>query len=98
MFQQGDSIRFWESSVGKQWVANSVMAIRYATFLTVEDWRSNDVDSILVNGDKLYSKIDTSYDFKLISDIPDIITQYGGAYEKVKVKENLEQLQECHVH
>ena len=77
-FHQGDIWVFPPESVGKQCVANCAMAIIYTSVMTVDQWQSEHLDCILVTGNKLYLTIHSSHDYLMISDIPDVVKEYGG--------------------
>ena len=47
-FHQGDLCIFSPISAGKQYVANSIMAIIHSCVLSVEHWQSEHLDFILV--------------------------------------------------
>ena len=40
-----------------------------------------------MTGNKLYLTIHSSHDYLMISDIPDVVTEYGGHYKINKYKE-----------
>ena len=86
-FHQGDIWVFPPESVGKQCVANCAMAIIYISVMPVDQLQSEHLDCILVTGNKLYLTIHSSHDYLIISDIPDVVTEYGGYYNINKYKE-----------
>ena len=63
------------------------MAIIYTSVMPVDQWQSEHLDCILVTGNKLYLTIHSSHDYLMISDIPDVVTEYGGHYNINKYKE-----------
>ena len=75
-FHQGDHKEFHAKSVGKQCVANSIIAIIYSTILPLKSWEAKNLDVILRSGDRLYSRINSQHGYLLISDIPDV-SQHG---------------------
>ena len=62
-FHQGDHREFQARSVGKQCVANSIIAIIYSTVLPLKNWEAKNLDSILRSGDRLYSRINSKHEF-----------------------------------
>ena len=78
---------FPPESVGKQCVTNCAMAIIYTSVMPVDQWQSEHLDCILVTANKLYLTIHSSHDYLMISDIPDVVTEYGGHYKINKYKE-----------
>ena len=79
-FPHGDHREFQARSVGKQCVANSIIAIIYSTVLPLKNWEAKNLDSILRSGDRLYSRINSKHDYLLVNDIPDVITEFGEQY------------------
>ena len=78
---QGDHREFQARSVGKQCVANSIIAIIYSTVLPLKNWEAKNLDAILRSGDRLYSRINSKqHDYLLMNDFPDVITEYGEQY------------------
>ena len=86
-FLQGYIWVFPSESVGKQCVVICAMAIIYTSAMPVDQWQSEHLDCILVTGNKLYLTIHSSHDYLMISDIPDVVTEYGGHYKINKYKE-----------
>ena len=84
-FHQGDH-RF-SKSMGKQCVANSVIAIIYTNIVPLNEWETEDLDSILIAGNVLYKSINLPHDYLLISDIPNIIETFGKEYQIHNIKE-----------
>ena len=79
-FHQGDPKQFQGKSVGKQCVTNSIMAIIYSNMLPMKYWEQKHLDEILRIGDRLYQRINCSHAYLLVSDIPNIITEFGEQY------------------
>lgn len=71
-FHQGSDF-FPPQSIGKQCVANSIIAIIYHNEKPVNTWNTQDLDMILLNGNGLYLEKYTNQDYLLISDIPDVV-------------------------
>ena len=70
---QGDTSTFCAQSVGKQCVANSVIACIKASTTNFNKWAQADMDMILQVGDSLYQAIDKSQDLLEIDDIPIVV-------------------------
>ena len=80
-FHQGDQKEFKSNnSAGKQCVTNSIMAIIYSTVLPIKYWEPKHLDEILQIGDRLYRRINSPHYYLLISDIPDVVTEFGEQY------------------
>ena len=77
-WHHGDTKQFSPHSVGKQCVANSCVVLIYATVLSMQKWTSQHLDLILRKGDDLYNKINSSHDYLLINEIPQVINGCGG--------------------
>ena len=86
-FHQGDHKKFHERSVGKQCVTNSIIAIIYSTRLPIKYWEPKHLDEILRIGDRFYRRINSPHDYLLISDIPDIVTEFGENYTVTRSSE-----------
>ena len=86
-WHQGDTKEFSPHSVGKQCVANSCVALIYATVLSMEKWISQHLDLILRKGEDLYNKINSSHDYLLVNEIPQVINEFGGQYKVEKYQE-----------
>ena len=78
---------FPPESVGKQCAANCAMAIIYTSVMPVDQWQSEHLDCTSVTGNKLYLTTHSSHDYLMISDIPHVVTEYGGHYKINKYKE-----------
>ena len=76
-FSQGD-VRFWHNA-GKQCVAMSLTSIVYNEIKSVNIWDTSYMDTVLLNGNNLYSCISKSInkDFLLLTDVP----KMGGGTE-----------------
>ena len=77
-WHQGDTKQFSPHSVGKQHVANSCVALTYATVLSIEKWTSQHLDLILRKDDDLYNKTNSSYDYLLVNEITEVIMNLEG--------------------
>ena len=86
-FHQGDIQVFPPESVGKQCVANCAMAVIYTSVMPVDQLLSEHLNCILETGNKPYLTIHSSHDYLIISDIPDVVTEYGGHYNINRHKE-----------
>ncbi len=80
-FSQGCQIRFGQSA-GKQCVAMSLTAIVYNQIQDVSTWDSSFLNTILVNGNSLYTCISNSVskDLLLLTDVPEMISAYDNIY------------------
>ena len=79
-FHQDDQKEFKSNSAGKQCVTNSIMAIIYSTVLPIKYWEPKHLDEILQIGDRLYRRINSPHYYLLVSDIPDVVTEFGEQY------------------
>ena len=79
-FHQGDQKEFQSMSAGKQCVTNSIMAIIYSTVLPIKYWEPKHLREILRIGDRLYRRINSPHYYLLVSDIPDVVTEFGKQY------------------
>ena len=79
-FHQGDPRKFQGKSVGKQCVTNSIMAIIYSNILPMKYWEQKHLDEILRIGDRLYQRINCPHDYLLVSDVPNVVTEFGEQY------------------
>ena len=70
---QGD-IHFFLQLVGKQFIANHVMAIIYTIVPPVDMWQAEHLHCILMAGNKLNLEIGSQHDYLLISDISEFVT------------------------
>ena len=75
---------YFQESAGTKCVTNCVMATIYATIVHVVQWNTRDLDGILHTGNRLYMKIPKTYEYLLITDIGNTITEYGHSY-KIKI-------------
>ena len=87
IFHQGDPEKFHGKSVGKQCVINSIMAIIYSTMLPIKYWKPENLDEILIFGDRLYNRINCPHDYLLVSDIPDIVKEFEEQYSVTRSDE-----------
>ena len=53
----------------KQCVANSNIGLAFASIVHPQHWISSDINTILLEGDKLYNSINCSHNYILINDI-----------------------------
>ena len=78
---QGDITKFSASSVGRQCVPNCIACIAKLSTLVASDWSISVMDSILVEGDKLYQHIyeamSTKQTYFLLEDIPQSLSCFG---------------------
>ena len=79
-FHQGDPTKFQGKSVGKKCVTNSIMAIIYSTKLPIKYWEQKHLDEILITSDRLYNRINCPHDYLLVSDVPNVVTEFGEQY------------------
>ena len=82
LFQQA---LFQLSSRGKQYTAMAAAAVVNAANKNIEEWERDDLDIILLNGDRLYGQIvdqrpDTEEGYLLISDIPDQVNMFDSTF------------------
>ena len=68
-------------------MANSCVALIYATVLYMEMWTSHHLDLILRKGDDLYNTINSSHDYLLVNEIPQVINEFGGQQKVEKYQE-----------
>ena len=97
MFQQAEvhSIKeihglFPLKSVGKQCVPNCIMAVAYSLTFPIHRWQSEHLDSILVTGNNLYTKIASTHDYLLPSDIPEHFSKFRADFMINNEKDLLE--------
>ena len=86
-WHQGDTKQFSPYSAGKQCVANSCVVPIYATVLSMEKWTSQHLDLILRKGDDLYNKINSSHDYLLVNEIPQVRNEFGEQNKVEKYQE-----------
>ena len=67
---QGDPATFNLNSVGRQCLANCLIACVMASFQELTTWTLATMDYVLQEGDKLYRNINVEHDFLLPSDLP----------------------------
>ena len=53
----------------------------------MEKWTSQHLDLILKKGDDLYNIINSSHDYVLVNEIPQVIYEFGGQYKVEKYQE-----------
>ncbi|CAC5412726.1 unnamed protein product [Mytilus coruscus] len=85
-FHQGD-IRFGINS-GKQCVANCLSALAHSKFKDLNDWDQIYLDNVLIDGNKIYSRIHGDNIHLLVSDLPDMIDM-SGTLLKISRKESI---------
>ncbi|VDI44625.1 Hypothetical predicted protein [Mytilus galloprovincialis] len=85
-FHQGD-IRFGINS-GKQCVANCLSALAHSKFKDLNDWNQIYLDNVLIDGNKIYSRIHGDNIHLLVSDLPDMIDM-SGTLLKILRKESI---------
>ena len=56
------------------------MAVIYSTVLPITYWEPKHLDEILQIGDRLYRRINSPHYYLLVSDIPDVVTEFGEQY------------------
>ena len=82
---QGDIMFFSPESVGKQCVANSVVALLYASDTPCKHWTPTNLDSILFDGDMTYKDIQSKqavrHPYLCTSDIPATMELLGKEYQ-----------------
>ena len=61
-------------------LTNSSMAIIYSSMLPIKYWVQKNLDEILRIGDRLYNRINCPHDYILVSDIPDVVKEFGQQY------------------
>ena len=71
-FHQGDITIFSPTSIGQQCVPNCVVAAAFACSVNLSKWTTKILNDILLEGDKVYRKIEKSHDYLLVSEITDI--------------------------
>ena len=76
-FHQGSSI-FSLESTGRQCVANCLIFLLHSKLKILEQWTSNDLDIVLLNGDELYKKVEKRVDvtYLLPDELPSDIDHY----------------------
>ena len=80
-FHQGDTSVFGQNSVGRQCVANCVIAGLYNSIVLVSNWTSHNLDNILWCGDKLYKSISKTNSLLQVHDIGPQITAFENTYD-----------------
>ena len=60
---------FSADSVGRQCIPNCSAAVSFTKLVPLYKWSSNNIDSILRNGDSIYKTIKSSHDFLRVSDV-----------------------------
>ncbi|XP_071143621.1 homeobox protein 4-like [Mytilus edulis] len=85
-FHQGD-IRFGINS-GKQCVANCLSALAHSKFKDLNDWNQIYLDNVLIDGNRIYSRIHGDNIHLLVSDLPDMIDM-SGMLLKISRKESI---------
>ncbi|XP_071169752.1 uncharacterized protein [Mytilus edulis] len=85
-FHQGD-IRFGINS-GKQCVANCLSALAHSKLKDLNDWNQIYLDNVLIDGNKIYSRIHGDNIHLLVSDLPDMIDM-SGTLLKILRKESI---------
>ena len=80
-FHQGDTSIFGQNSVGRQCVANCVIAGLYNSIVLVSKWTSHNLDNILLCGDKLYKSISKTNSLLQVHDIGPQITAFENTYD-----------------
>ena len=73
-FHQGDTSVFGQNSVGRQCVANCVIAGLYNSIVLVSNWTTHNLDNILWSGDKLYKSMSKTNSLLQVHDIGPQIT------------------------
>ena len=80
-FHQGDTSVFGQNSVGRQCVANCVIAGLYNSIVLVSNWTTHNLDNILWSGDKLYKSISKTNSLLQVHDIGPQITAFENTYD-----------------
>ena len=80
-FHQGDTSVFGQNSVGRQCVANCVIAGLYNSIVLVSNWTTHNLDNILWSGDKLYKSISKTNPLLQVHDIGPQITAFENTYD-----------------
>ena len=80
-FHQGDTSVFDQNSVGRQCVANCVIAGLYNSIVLVSNWTSHNLDNILRCGDKLYKSISKTNSLLQVHDIGPQVTAFENTYD-----------------
>ena len=80
-FHQGDTSVFGQNSVGRQCVANCVIAGLYNSIVLVSNWTTHNLDNILLSGDKLYKSISKTNPLLQVHDIGPQITAFENTYD-----------------
>ena len=80
-FHQGDTSVFGQNSVGRQCVANCVIAGLYNSIVLVSKWTTHNLDNILWSGDKLYKSISKTNPLLQVHDIGPQITAFENTYD-----------------
>ena len=80
-FHQGDTSIFGKNSVGRQCVANCVIAGLYNSIVLVSKWTSHNLNNILLCGDKLYKSISKTNSLLQVHDIGPQITAFENTYD-----------------
>ena len=80
-FHQGDTSVFHQNSVGRQCVANCVIAGLYNSIVLVSNWTSHNLDNILRCGDKVYKSISKTNSLLQVHDIGPQITAFKNTYD-----------------
>ena len=80
-FHQGDTSVFGQNSVGRQCVANCVIAGLYNSIVLVSNWTTHNLDNILWSGDKLYKSISKTNSLLQVHNISPQITAFENTYD-----------------
>ena len=70
-FHQGD-FRFGQNS-GKQCVANCLSAVAYSKLKDIDKWIESYLDSVLIEGNDIYTRIHGDHDLLMMEDVPNDI-------------------------
>ena len=76
---QGSEI-FSVETAGRQCTCIALMSAVVAQVKDPSHWEKRDIDTILFDGDELYSKCKSEHDFLLISDLPKVVEYAGQVY------------------
>ena len=76
-FHQGDLSIFSAESVGKQCIRNCFAVVSFTKLVPLYKWSSDNINSILRNGDSIYKTIKSNHDLLHVSDVGSRIHPHG---------------------
>ena len=79
-YHQESVQHFHPQSVGRQCVPNSIASIAFAKLNAIHTWTQNNVNTILINGDKLYRHVSSPHDLLEFEDLPSRFDMYGSQF------------------